>query len=91
MHLYYDVPKPLKFSQNDLKDELRADKAMEMDIKPNYKLPNLHGIYHDQYTDLASKASIVHSRSSLLSIAMRWTFWMPVDLLNKMMQYDPAH
>jgi serine/threonine protein kinase len=22
---------------------------------------------------------------------MRWTFWMPVDLLNKMMQYDPAH
>jgi hypothetical protein len=49
MHLYYDIPEPLKFNGNDLKDELRKDPAMKMDIKRDQKLPNLHGIYHDQY------------------------------------------
>ena len=42
MHLYYDIPEPLKFNGNDLNDELRRDKAMKKDIKQNHKLPNLH-------------------------------------------------
>jgi hypothetical protein len=41
MHLWYDIPEPLKFNGNDLNDELRRDKAMKMDIKQNHKLPNL--------------------------------------------------
>ena len=49
MHLYYDIPEPRKFNGNDLKDELRKDPAMKIDIKRDQKLPNLYGIYHDQY------------------------------------------
>jgi hypothetical protein len=49
IHVYYDIPKPLKFNGNDLKDELRKDPTMKMDIKRDRMLPNLHGIYHDQY------------------------------------------
>ena len=49
MHLYYDIPESLRFNGDDLKDELRRDPAMRIDIKRHHKLPNLHGIYHDQY------------------------------------------
>ena len=49
MHLYFDIPEPLKLNGNDLKDELRKDPAMQIDIKRDQKLPNLYGIYHDQY------------------------------------------
>jgi hypothetical protein len=47
--LYYDIPEHLKFNGNDLKDELRKDPAIKIDITRDQKLPNLHGIYHDQY------------------------------------------
>jgi hypothetical protein len=41
MHLHYDIPEPLKFNGNDLKD------------KQDQKLANLYGIYHDQYRWIA--------------------------------------
>ena len=49
MHLYYDIPKALQFDGNDLKEQLRKDPAMQIDIKRDHRLPNLHGIYHDRY------------------------------------------
>jgi hypothetical protein len=49
MHMYYDKPEPLKCNGNNLKDELRKDPVMKTNIKQDHKLPNLHGIYHDQY------------------------------------------
>jgi hypothetical protein len=49
MHLYYDIPESLRFNGNDLKDQLRKDPAMKIDIKRDQRIPNFHGIYHDQY------------------------------------------
>jgi hypothetical protein len=49
MHLYYDIPEPLKFNGNDLSNVLRKDPVMQNEIKRDQNLPNLHGIYHDQY------------------------------------------
>ena len=49
MHLYYDIPKALQYDGNDLKEQLRKDLAMQIDIKRDHRLPNLHGIYHDRY------------------------------------------
>jgi hypothetical protein len=46
MHLYHDIPEPLKFNGNDLKDALGRDKAMKKDIKQNHNLPNLHTEYN---------------------------------------------
>jgi hypothetical protein len=49
MHLYHDIPEPLKFNGNDLSNVLRKDPSMQNEIKQDQNLPNLHGIYHDQY------------------------------------------
>jgi hypothetical protein len=46
------IPEPLKFNGNDLKDELRKDPALKIDIKRNDKLPNLNGI-DDEPSDMA--------------------------------------
>ena len=56
MHLYYDIPKPLKFNGNDLKDELRKDRAMEMDIKRDQTYQTCM-VSTMTNTDLASKTS----------------------------------
>jgi hypothetical protein len=45
MHLYYDIPELLTFNGNDLKDELRKDKATKMDIKQDGRLSNLQMVY----------------------------------------------
>jgi hypothetical protein len=48
-HLYHDIPEPLKFNGNDLSNVLRKDPSMQNEIKRDQNLPNLHGIYRDQY------------------------------------------
>jgi hypothetical protein len=49
MHLYYDIPEPIEFNGSDLGNVLRKDPAMQNEIKRDQNLPNLLGIYHDQY------------------------------------------
>jgi hypothetical protein len=66
MHLYYDIPESLRFNGDDLKDELRRDLTMWIDIKQQHKLPNLHGIYHDQYRPIKRKTSIVIMHANLV-------------------------
>jgi hypothetical protein len=80
IHLYYDIPEPLKFNGNDLNDELRRDKAMEMDIKQNHKLPNLHMVLSTIPRPVQirqEKNPLLHTGFSALSISARWT-WLPL-------------
>jgi hypothetical protein len=49
MQLYHDIPERLKFNGNDLSNVLQKDPSMQNEIKQDQDLPNLHGIYRDQY------------------------------------------
>jgi hypothetical protein len=44
MHVYYDIPEPLKFNGSDLSNVLRKVPAIQNEIKRDQNLPNLHGI-----------------------------------------------
>ena len=80
MHLYYDIPEPLKFNGNDLNDELRRDKTIKMDIKQNHKLPNLHMVLCTIPRPVQIQQEnhpLLHTGFSALFISARWT-WLPL-------------